>query len=102
MASAPAHEDPAFDVLVIGGGQAGIPLARELARQGKRLALAERRHLGGSCVNFGCTPTKAVIASAKAAHLAHRAYEFGLYIPEVRVDFPAVLERAKGILTQLR
>jgi len=102
MAATRANEDPAFDVLVIGGGQAGIPLARELAKQGKRLALAERRHLGGSCVNFGCTPTKAVIASAKAAHLAHRAYEFGLYIPEVRVDFPAVLERAKGILTQLR
>ncbi len=94
--------DRAFDVLIIGAGQAGIPLARELAKRGQRVALAERQHLGGSCVNFGCTPTKAVIASAKAAQLARRGYEFGLKIPSVEVDFPAVLERAKGIVAQSR
>lgn len=92
----------AFDVLIIGAGQAGIPLARELAKRGQRVAPAERQRLGGSCVNFGCTPTKAVIASAKAAQLARRGREFGLRIPSVEVDFVAVLERAKGIVAQSR
>ncbi|MGH3148174.1 MAG: mercuric reductase [Rubrobacter sp.] len=87
-----------YDVLVVGGGQAGIPLAHKLAAGGMSVALAERKDLGGSCVNFGCSPTKAVIASAKVAHQARRATEYGLEIPEVRVDFPAVLERARGIV----
>jgi pyruvate/2-oxoglutarate dehydrogenase complex dihydrolipoamide dehydrogenase (E3) component len=87
----------AYDVLIVGGGQAGIPLAYKLAAEGMSVALAERKYLGGSCVNFGCTPTKAVIASARVAHQARRASEYGLEIPEVRVDFPAVLCRAKEI-----
>src|SRR5919106_1881861 len=91
-----------FDILIIGAGQAGIPLAHDLAKAGKRVALAEEKDLGGSCVNFGCTPTKAVIASARVAHLARRAKEFGLKIPTVEVDFPAVLERAKRILIESR
>src|SRR5207237_3976434 len=91
-----------YDVLIIGGGQAGSPLVHALAKKGKRVALAEERHLGGSCVNFGCTPTKAVIASARVAHLARRADEFGLKIPKVSVDFPAVLRRAERILLESR
>src|SRR5438445_11536182 len=86
-----------YDVLIIGGGQAGIPLAWELAGAGKRVALAERKNLGGSCVNFGCTPTKAAIASARVAHLARRGAEFGVRIPAVDVDFAAVIERARKI-----
>jgi len=86
-----------YDVLIVGGGQAGIPLAYKLAAEGMSVALAERKNLGGSCVNFGCTPTKAAIASARIAHQARRAPEYGLEIPEVRVDFPAVLQRAKEI-----
>src|SRR5438270_4046517 len=91
-----------YEVLIIGGGQAGIPLAHALAEAGKRVALVEESHLGGSCVNFGCTPTKAVIASARVAHLARRADEFGLKIPRVAVDFPAVLKRAERILLESR
>ncbi len=91
-----------FDVLIIGGGQAGIPLAGALAKAGRRVALAEQKDLGGSCVNFGCTPTKAAIASARVAHLARRAAEFGLRIPSVEVDFPAVLERARGVVMESR
>ena len=98
----PKREGADYDVLIIGGGQAGIPLAHALAAKGWRVALAERKNLGGSCVNFGCTPTKAVIASARVAQLARRAFEFGLEIPAVGVDFPAVLDRARGILLQSR
>lgn len=84
-----------YDTIIIGGGQAGIPLAFALAESGQKVALIERSQLGGSCVNFGCIPTKAAIASARVAHLARRATEFGLSIPKVEVDFPAVLKRAK-------
>lgn len=95
-------EDNRFDVLIIGAGQAGIPLAHDLAKAGKRVALVEEQHLGGSCVNFGCTPTKAVIASAHVAHLARRAIEFGVRIPTIEIDFPAILARAKRILMESR
>jgi len=95
-------ESNRFDVLIIGAGQAGIPLAHDLAKAGKRVGLAEEKHLGGSCVNFGCTPTKAAIASAHLAHLARCGKDFGLKIPTVEVDFPAVLERAKRILIESR
>ena len=91
-----------YDVFIIGGGQAGIPLAWGLAGAGKRVALAERKDLGGSCVNFGCTPTKAAIASARVAHQARRAVEYGLQIPEVGVDFPAVLARARRVAYESR
>ncbi|MCW3096193.1 MAG: Pyruvate/2-oxoglutarate dehydrogenase complex dihydrolipoamide dehydrogenase component [Chthonomonadaceae bacterium] len=90
------------DVLIIGGGQAGIPLAWKLAAQGRQVALVERERLGGSCINFGCTPTKAAIASARVAHQARRGAEYGLYIPEVRVDFAAVLKRARGVAAASR
>jgi pyruvate/2-oxoglutarate dehydrogenase complex dihydrolipoamide dehydrogenase (E3) component len=91
-----------YDVLIIGAGQAGPPLAIELAKKRWRVALAERKQLGGSCVNFGCTPTKAVIASARVAHLAQRGREFGVRIPSVEPDLAAVLDRARGIVVQSR
>jgi pyruvate/2-oxoglutarate dehydrogenase complex dihydrolipoamide dehydrogenase (E3) component len=91
-----------YDILIIGGGQAGIPLAHALAKAGQKVALAERKDLGGSCVNFGCTPTKAVIASARAAFQARRGAVFGLRVPTVEVDFPAVLDRARSIVMQSR
>jgi pyruvate/2-oxoglutarate dehydrogenase complex dihydrolipoamide dehydrogenase (E3) component len=91
-----------YDVVIIGAGQAGVPLAYDLANGGKRTALIERKHLGGSCVNFGCTPTKAAITSARLAHLARRAREFGLRIPSVEVDFAAVIQRARSIVDMQR
>lgn len=91
-----------YDVVIIGAGQAGVPLAFALAQAGKKTAVIERKNLGGSCVNFGCTPTKAAITSARLAHLARRASEFGLRIPAVEVDFAAVIARARGIVDSQR
>jgi len=91
-----------YDVAIIGAGQAGVPLAYALTARNKHVALIERKHVGGSCVNFGCTPTKAAITSARLAHLARRASEFGLRIPAVEVDFGAVIRRARGIVDQQR
>jgi pyruvate/2-oxoglutarate dehydrogenase complex dihydrolipoamide dehydrogenase (E3) component len=87
-----------YDVVIIGAGQAALPLARKIADKGRRVAIAERKHLGGSCVNFGCTPTKAVVASARVAHLARRAGEFGISVSSVSADFPKVLDRARAIV----
>jgi pyruvate/2-oxoglutarate dehydrogenase complex dihydrolipoamide dehydrogenase (E3) component len=84
-----------YDLVVIGGGQAGIPLAHALAGEGRRVALAERKQLGGSCVNFGCTPTKAAIASARLAQDARRASEFGVRIPSVDVTSRGDRARAR-------
>jgi pyruvate/2-oxoglutarate dehydrogenase complex dihydrolipoamide dehydrogenase (E3) component len=92
----------AYDLVIVGAGQAGPPLATALAKRGWRVAVAERKQLGGSCINFGCTPTKAVIASARVAHLARRGREFGIRIPSVEPDLSAVLERARGIVIQSR
>jgi pyruvate/2-oxoglutarate dehydrogenase complex dihydrolipoamide dehydrogenase (E3) component len=91
-----------FDMVIVGAGQAGPPLAIHLAQKKWKVALAERKDLGGSCVNFGCTPTKAVIASARVAHLARRGNEFGIRIPSVDPDLAAVLDRARGIVMQSR
>src|SRR5947208_15883095 len=91
-----------YDVVIIGGGQAGVPLAYSLSTAGKRVALVERKHLVGSCVNFGCTPTKAAITSARVAHLARRGADFGLRIPTVDVDFGAVIRRARSIVESQR
>lgn len=91
-----------YDLLVIGAGQAGPPLAIALARKGWQVAIAERKRLGGSCVNFGCTPTKAVIASARVAHLARRGRSFGIRIDSVEPDLELVLDRARGIVDQSR
>lgn len=92
----------AFDVAIIGAGQAGPPLAKALAKAGRRVVLAERKHMGGSCVNFGCTPTKAVLASARVAHLARRAGNFGITVSGVQPDFAAVLARAANIVQRSR
>jgi pyruvate/2-oxoglutarate dehydrogenase complex dihydrolipoamide dehydrogenase (E3) component len=94
--------EPELDLLIIGAGQAGIPLAHALAKESWSVAIAERKDPGGSCVNFGCTPTKAAIASARMAQLARRAGEFGIRLSRMQVDFAAVLRRARGIAAQSR
>ncbi len=91
-----------FDVVVIGAGQAGPTLSKALAKAGRRVALVERKQVGGSCVNFGCTPTKAALASARVAHLARHAGDFGVNVTNVQPDFAAVLARAANIVRSMR
>ena len=90
------------ETAIIGGGQTGVPLARALAAAGHGVALIEREHLGGSCVNFGCTPSKALIASARRAADARRAGELGIRVRDVEVDFAAVMDRVRGFAAQAR
>jgi pyruvate/2-oxoglutarate dehydrogenase complex dihydrolipoamide dehydrogenase (E3) component len=91
-----------FDVIVVGSGQAGVPLAVRLAHAGKRVLIAERGELGGTCVNSGCTPTKTMIASARAAHVARTAARLGVLAGPVRVDLPAVIDRKDAIVQRWR
>ncbi|MEG3991526.1 FAD-dependent oxidoreductase [Microcoleus sp. S28C3] len=84
------------DVIVIGSGQGGIPLATDFANEGRKVVLFERDALGGSCINYGCTPSKAFLAAAHAAGRARQAKKLGIHA-EVEVDFPAVMERVRGI-----
>jgi pyruvate/2-oxoglutarate dehydrogenase complex dihydrolipoamide dehydrogenase (E3) component len=90
------------DVIVIGAGQAGVPLAFRLAAAGRRVLLAERKDLGGTCVNTGCTPTKTMIASARAAHVARTAGRLGVNAGPVQVDLAAVVRRKDTIVRQWR
>src|SRR6267143_6611299 len=91
-----------FDVIVVGSGQAGVPLATRLARTGKQVMLAERAELGGTCVNAGCTPTKTMIASARAAHVARTAAQLGVRAGPVEVDLPAIVDRKDDIVRKWR
>ncbi len=84
------------DVIVVGAGQAGIPLASRLATSGRKVVLVERSRVGGTCVNYGCTPTKTLVASARAAHVARSARRLGIQTEAVRVDFPAIIARKKA------
>jgi pyruvate/2-oxoglutarate dehydrogenase complex dihydrolipoamide dehydrogenase (E3) component len=96
--STPEH----FDALIIGAGQAGKPLAIALAEKGWKTALVERNFLGGSCINYGCTPTKTLIASAQVAHQARRSREYGVDTGNVQVNYPAVKQRKDRIVEQFR
>ncbi len=84
------------DVIVIGSGQGGIPLAADFANEGRKVVLFERDALGGSCINYGCTPSKAFLAAAHAAGRARQGKKLGIHT-QVEVDFPAVMERVRGI-----
>ncbi|HUR94187.1 MAG TPA: mercuric reductase [Gemmatimonadales bacterium] len=91
-----------YDAIVIGAGQAGGPLASALARSGKRTVLIEREHVGGTCINEGCTPTKTMVASARVAYLARRAADYGVGAGPVAVDMSRVRERKRAIVKSFR
>ncbi|WP_031528098.1 mercuric reductase [Dyadobacter crusticola] len=91
-----------YDAIVIGSGQAGTPLSRKLAQSGMKTALIERRFAGGTCVNDGCSPTKAMIASAKAAWIANNSSELGVTAEEVKIDFTTIRKRKDEIVKRMR
>ncbi len=94
---------PSFDAIIIGAGQAGPSLAARLTAAGQTVAFVERHLFGGTCVNTGCTPTKAMIASAYAAHVARRAADYGVSIDtDIEVDIKAVHARRDAIVAKSR
>ena len=90
------------DAIVIGSGQAGVPLAARLATSGRQTVLVERSRLGGTCINYGCTPTKTMVASARAAHVARTAGRLGVHSEPVRIDLPAIVARKDAMVRQWR
>ncbi len=90
------------DAIVIGAGQGGVPLAKALAQAGRKVALVEREHVGGTCYNEGCTPTKTMIASAKVAYLDRRSADYGVRNGPVAIDMVAVRQRKRDIVEDFR
>ena len=90
------------DVVIVGTGQAAVPLAVALASRGETVMVFEGGLPGGSCVNVGCTPTKTLRKSARVAHMARRAAEFGVHVGDVEVDFAAAMERAERVVRASR
>ena len=91
-----------YDTIIIGAGQAGGPLSTTLAKAGRKTALIEKEHVGGSCVNEGCTPTKTMVASARVAHLTRRAADYGVNTGPIEVDLARVRERKRDIVDRFR
>src|SRR5712672_1697182 len=91
-----------YQPIVIGSGQGGTPLCRSLAEAGLRTALVERSHIGGTCINEGCTPTKTMVASGRVAYLARRGKDYGVNAGEIRVDMGRVRQRKRDIVDSFR
>ena len=90
-----------FDVIVIGAGPGGYVAAIRASQLGLKVAIVEREHLGGICLNWGCIPTKALLRSAEVFHLMHRAKDFGLKAEGIGYDLPAVVARSRAVAKQL-
>ena len=93
--------DLAFDLVVVGGGPGGYVAAIRAAQLGLDVALVEREHLGGICLNWGCIPTKALLRSAEVYHLAKTAGEYGFKIKDIEIDLKAIVQRSRKIAKQL-
>ena len=91
-----------YDAIILGAGQAGVPLSTALAGANWKVAIVERKHLGGTCVNEGCTPTKTMVASAEVAYLVKRAADYGLQTGEVHVVMDTVRQRKRDIVHSFR
>jgi pyruvate/2-oxoglutarate dehydrogenase complex dihydrolipoamide dehydrogenase (E3) component len=100
--SNPINNMKQYDAIVIGSGQAGGPLAKKLALAGKKTALIEKRWIGGTCVNDGCTPTKTMVASAKAAYMAGHSGPLGVKINGYSVSMPVIKKRKDEVVHQFR
>jgi pyruvate/2-oxoglutarate dehydrogenase complex dihydrolipoamide dehydrogenase (E3) component len=97
-----ASDQDHYQAIVIGSGQGGTPLCFALADAGLRTALVESKHVGGTCINEGCTPTKTMVASARVAELARRGPGYGVHTGEIRVDMERVRQRKRDIVNSFR
>src|SRR5919108_2537850 len=97
-----AQQREQYDAIIIGSGQAGTPLASTLAGAGWTTALVEREHVGGTCVNEGCTPTKTMVASGRVAYLARRGADYGVRTRPVGVSMERVRQRKRDIVNDWR
>jgi pyruvate/2-oxoglutarate dehydrogenase complex dihydrolipoamide dehydrogenase (E3) component len=88
-----------YDAIIIGSGQAGGPLSTALGNSGRKTAIIEREHIGGTCLNEGCTPTKTMVASARVAYLARRAADYGVHTGPISIDMERVRQRKREIVT---
>jgi len=93
--------EKSFDLIVVGAGPGGYVAAIRAAQLGLKVAIVEREHLGGICLNWGCIPTKALLRSAEVFHLMQRADEFGLKADQISYDLAAVVKRSRGVAAQL-
>lgn len=91
-----------YDAIVIGSGQGGNPLAKACAAAGKKTALIEKKHVGGTCVNVGCTPTKTMVASARVSHMVGRSGDYGVRRGDFSVDLKTVRQRKRDIVESFR
>ena len=91
-----------YDAIVIGAGQAGVPLATALSKAGRTTTLVEREHVGGTCINEGCTPTKTMVASARVAYFDRRSADYGVSDGQVTVDMVSVRQRKRDIVDGFR
>ena len=96
------NESQQYDAVVIGSGQGGTPLSSALAGAGMRTALVERKHIGGTCINEGCTPTKTMVASGRVAYLAGRGADYGVETGPIRIDMARVRQRKRDIVDNFR
>ena len=95
-------ESSHYQAIVIGSGQGGTPLSMALAKSGLRTALIEREHVGGTCVNVGCTPSKTMVASGRVTYLARRGADYGVQGGSIRVEMPRVRQRKRDIVDRFR
>ena len=95
-------EGEKYRAIVIGSGQGGTPWAQALANAGWETALVEREHVGGTCINEGCTPTKTMVASGRVAYLARRGADYGVHTGALRIDMKRVRKRKRDIVNSFR
>src|SRR6202023_2286918 len=102
IASVPMTTAQQYDAIIIGSGQAGTPLSTALAAAGMHTALIERKHVGGTCINDGCTPTKTMVASGRVAYLTRRAADYGVRTGAIAIDLRKVRQRKRDIVDKFR
>ncbi len=95
-----AHDH--FDLVVLGSGQSGNPLAGQFANAGKRAAVVERALVAGTCINYGCTPTKTMVASARRAYEVRTASDLGIQVADFSVNLERIRQRKRDIVAQFR